>query len=147
VRERNPGPWGAGNGGWELQTQGTQLHWSLDDTAGNHKKTTYANAGNGEWRHTAMIVNREEEKMTTYLDGENEQSADIPEIKSVTSAIPVTIGGGVTGVVDEVGIFNVALNADEVLDIMNKGLSEILGGAAVSPFDRLATTWGKIKYE
>lgn len=145
VRERNPGPWGSGNYGWELQTQGAQIHWSLDDSAGNHQKTTYASAGDGEWRHTAMIVDRDEEKLITYLDGESEKSVAIASIKSVTDTLPVVIGGGVAGAIDEVGIFNVVLTVDDVVDIMNLGLSEVLGGAAVSPSTKLATTWGRLK--
>ncbi|MFQ6043984.1 MAG: LamG-like jellyroll fold domain-containing protein [Candidatus Poribacteria bacterium] len=145
VRERTPSPWGSGNLGWELQTQGVQIHWSLDDKAGHHKRTTYANAGNGEWRHTAMIVNRDKKKLITYLDGGDEKSVDIADIESVTGILPVVIGGGVTGAIDEVGIFNVVLTVDDVVDVMKLGLSEVLGGAAVSPFAKLATTWGRMK--
>jgi hypothetical protein len=131
--------------GWELQTQGLQIHWSLDDRAGHHKKTTYADGGNGEWRHTAMIVNRDKQKLITYLDGADEKSIDIADIEDVTDVQPVTIGGGITGGVDEVGIFNVVLTADDVVEIMNSGLTEILAGAAVSPSAKLATTWGQMK--
>jgi hypothetical protein len=145
VRERNPSPWGSGNYGWELQTQGTRIHWSLDDKAGHHKRTTYENAGNGEWRHTAMIVNRDEKKLITYLDGGNEKSVDIAEIESVTGTLPVIIGGGVMGAIDEVGIFDVALSMDDVVEIMNLGLSEVLKGLAVSPSAKLTTTWGQLK--
>lgn len=145
VRERTPSPWGSGNPGWELQTQGIQIHWSLDDKAGNTIKTSYDNVGNGEWHHTAMIVNRDKKKMITYLDGSNEKSVDIAVIGSVTSTLPIVIGGGVTGDIDEVGIFNVALSMDDVVDIMTRGLSKIFEGAAVSPFAKLAITWGQIK--
>jgi len=144
VRERNPSPWGSGNLGWELQTQGLQIHWSLDDKAGHHKRTTYADGGNGDWRHTAMIVDREEKKMITYLDGE-EKSVDIADIEDVTDVQPVTIGGGITGALDEIGIFNVVLTVDDVTDIMKLGLTEVLGGAAVSPSAKLATTWGRVR--
>ena len=147
VRDRNPSPWGSGNAGWELQTQGVKIHWSLDDKAGNHVKTTYENAGTGEWRHTAMVVDRAEKKMTSYLDGENEKSVNIENIGSVTVVPTVIIGGGIVGAVDEVGIFNVPLSADEVKEIMNRGLHEVLLGAAVSPRSKLATTWGQIKSE
>ena len=145
VRERTPSPWGSGNLGWELQTQGVQIHWSLDDKAGNHQRTTYANGGNGEWRHTAMIVDRDKNKLITYLDGEDEKSVDISAIQEVTDIQPVTIGAGITGALDEIGIFNVVLTVDDVVDIMKLGLTEVLGGAAVSPLDRLATTWGRMK--
>lgn len=146
VRERTPSPWGSGNLGWELQTQGVQIHWSLDDKAGHHKRTTYANGGNGEWRHTAMIVNRDKKKLITYLDGDDEKSADIADIGDVTDIQPVTIGGGITGALDEIGIFNVALTVDDVVDIMKLGLTEVIGGATVSPSSKLATTWGRVKH-
>ena len=145
VRERTPSPWGSGNLGWELQTQGVQIHWSLDDRAGNHQKTTYANGGTGEWRHTAMIVDRDEKKLITYLDGADEKSVGIANIGDVTDVQPVTIGGGITGALDEIGIFNVVLTVDDVVDIMNIGLPEVLGGTAVSPLAKLATTWGRMK--
>lgn len=145
VRDRNPSPWGSGNAGWELQTQGLRIHWSLDDKAGHHVKTTYENAGNGEWRHTAMIVDRGEKKMTSYLDGENEKSVNIENIGSVTVVPTVVIGGGITGAVDEIGIFNVPLSADDVKEIMDKGLREVLFATPVSPGDKLTVTWGEVK--
>jgi hypothetical protein len=46
------------------------------------------------------------------------------------------------GLIDEVGIFNVALTEDDIKDIMNKGLE---GVTAVSPSGKLTTTWGDIK--
>jgi len=46
------------------------------------------------------------------------------------------------GVIDEVGVFNVALSKDDIQDIMNKGLASI---AAVSPSGKLATTWADLK--
>ena len=145
VRERTPGPWGAGNDGWELQTQGTQVHWSLDDKAGHHKKNSYANAGNGEWRHTAMIVDRDEQKLISYLDGANELSVDIADIESVTSALPVVIGNGLAGGIDEFAVFNTVISVDDVLLIMQSGLAEALGGAAVSSTGKLVATWGDLK--
>ena len=83
--------------------------------------------------------------MTSYLDGENEKSVNIENIGSVTVVPSVVIGGGIVGAVDEVGIFNVPLSAEDVVDIMNRGLHEVLFGAAVSPNDKLAVTWGEIK--
>jgi len=146
VRERNPSPWGSGNYGWELQTEGVQIHWSLDDKAGNHQRTTYPDAGNGEWRHTAMIVNREKKMLVSYLDGGDEKTTNIAAIGSVTGELPIVIGGGFIGSIDEVGIFNGILDLDDVTIIMNKGLSEtVKKGAAVYTEDKLAATWGRMK--
>jgi len=46
------------------------------------------------------------------------------------------------GMLDDMAIFSRALSAEEVNDIMNDGLSPI---TAVSPKDKLATTWSNIK--
>ncbi len=146
VRGRNPGPWTGGNVGWELQTEALKVHWSLDDKAGGHQRNTYENAGDGNWHHTAMIVDREKKVMLSYLDGENEKSVNIANIGSVTSGLPVVFGGGYRGSLDEVAIFNTVITQDEVKTIMNKGLAEILKGIiAVKPKDKLATAWGEIK--
>lgn len=51
-------------------------------------------------------------------------------------------GWDFSGVLDEVAIFNTALDVDDINDIMTQGLEEAL---AVSPLGRLTTTWGGIK--
>ena len=146
VRGRNPGPWGGGNTGWELQTQGLIVHWSLDDTAKSALQKSYNNAGDGNWHHTAMIVDRTKKKMITYLDGDNELSADIANIVSITSGTPVVFGGGFKGSIDEVAIFNAVITQDDVKAIMTKGLAETLkSGAAVDPSSKISITWGDIK--
>ena len=53
--------------------------------------------------------------------------------------------GYTDGAIDDVGIFNVALTAGDVKDIMNKGLGRATGLLPVSPKGRLATVWGEIK--
>ena len=145
LRERSPGPWGEGSPGWEIQTQALQIHWSLDDEAGNHQKTSYPDAGNGEWHHTAMIVNREDEMLVSYMDGAGKKTANIANIGSVTGSLPVTFGGGYMGSIDESAIFNVALEEEDIVDIMNLGLAEAVKPEAVSPSAKLATTWGSVR--
>ena len=147
IRGRNTGPWGGGNTGWELQTQLPAIvHWSLDDTAKNAIQKSYNNAGDGNWHHTAMIVDRTKKKMITYLDAENELIADIANIVSITSGTPLVFGGGFIGSIDEVAIFNTAITQDDVNTIMTKGLAETLKGIiAVQPLSKLSVTWGNIK--
>jgi len=147
VRGRNPGPWGGGNTGWELQTQGSSINWSLDDTAKSNLQTTHTNVADGEWHHTAMIVNREKKVLLAYLDGENEQSLNIANIVSISSNTPPVIGGGLIGSIDDVAIFSGVITLDDVVNIMNNGLSEVLKKnlSVVASSDKAATTWGKIK--
>lgn len=47
---------------------------------------------------------------------------------------------GMIGLVDEVAIYNRALTVDEINQDMENGVY-----FAVSPNDKLATTWGKLK--
>lgn len=145
LRERNPSPWGSGNYGWEIQTEGLQIHWSLDDEAGNHQRTTYPAIGDGEWHHTAMIVNREDDMLVSYMDGADKKTANISVMDSVTGGLPVTFGGGYSGSIDESALFNVALEEEDIINIMNLGLAEAVKPEAVSPSAKLATTWGRVR--
>ena len=60
---------------------------------------------------------------------------------------PLMLGGGkiwpFMGIIDDVGIFSKALSADDIKNIMNKGLSSTL--AVVSLSGKLTTTWAEIK--
>jgi len=85
-----------------------------------------------------------------YVNGEEEASQNFPGGIIVTKQ-PVRIGGGANagaaglytpGIIDEVAIFNVALEEKEIQDIMNKGLSSML---AVSLTGKLTTTWAEVK--
>ena len=49
------------------------------------------------------------------------------------------------GLIDDIGIFNVALTEDDVRNIMKNGIGKAIGIAAVSPSAKLATTWSNIK--
>jgi hypothetical protein len=60
-------------------------------------------------------------------------------------AVPAGFNYKYSGAVDEVAIFNKAIAENDILDIMNKGLGKIMGIAAVSSLDKVASTWGKIK--
>ena len=49
-------------------------------------------------------------------------------------------------IIDEVAIFNVALGADDIQMMMDKGLSAMLL-TPVEPEGKLSTTWGKVKQQ
>lgn len=146
IKERIEGPWGAGNHGWEIQTQGTEIDWTLDDTANNHQIASYPGMGDGEWHHTAMIVDRDEKIMKCYMDGAGEKTANIEFMGSVADTLNVEFGGGYAGLIDDVAIFKGILELDDVVEIMNIGLTEaVLEGSAVSSLDKIASTWGRMK--
>lgn len=98
-----------------------------------------------KWHHLAGTYDMKSVK--SYVDGKVE--ADAPfEGKPDNSAGPLTIGGctgmpyPVKGLMDDVGLFNVALTADDIKSVINDGLSK---SSAVAPSGKLATVWGSIK--
>lgn len=146
IKERNESPWGSGNHGWEIQTQGIEIDWTLDDKDGNHQIAGYPGMGDGEWHHTAMIVDRDEKIMKCYMDGAGEKTANIEFMGSVADTLNIELGGGYAGLIDDVAIFNDILELDDVVEIMNIGLTEaVLKGSAVSSLGKIASTWGQLK--
>jgi len=88
--------------------------------------------------------------LKVYVDGEqkNQQNFGTPD----TNTAPVTIGGRMDGsqpllgIVDDIGLFSVALGEDDLKTLMDKGLDATLGLTAVEPNLKSTTTWGQIKF-
>jgi hypothetical protein len=97
----------------------------------------------GEWYHYAGSIVR------AYVDG-----AIMAEVAGLSGAIAdsgidVHIGTSTyafsdaqKGILDEVAIFSIALSEDEIQEVMEDGLLEATGMAAVDPSGKLAMTCG-----
>ena len=100
----------------------------------------------GVWSHVAGIFDGNEIKV--YLNG---------ALKATTPRNTTLVSGDFAlnfgtyangagwfydGLLDEVALFNVALEQEDIQAIMNEGLSNML---AVSPSGKLATTWADLK--
>jgi hypothetical protein len=102
------------------------------------------------WTHFAATYDRVEGMLRTFVNGELITETGRAGDPSPGDAA-VTIGNwndssNFVGVIDEVAIFNVALEAEDILEIATNGLQELLAGSAsVEPFDKLAGTWGDLK--
>ena len=98
----------------------------------------------GEWLHLAMTYDGAEVKI--YVNGEEDAVA--PASGAIeASADELRIGRGApagyfAGTLDEIAIFRVALGQDEIMDVMDSGLTGFL---AIEPQAKLAETWGSIK--
>jgi len=87
--------------------------------------------------------------LRVYVDGkkENEQNFDKPD----SNTAPVAIGDRMDnsqpllGIVDDIGLFSVALGEDDLNNIKEDGLGKALRITAVEPASKLATTWGQLK--
>ena len=95
-----------------------------------------------EWTHLAATYDGS--KMKLYYDGEVKVEADASGTID-TNDVPVSVGRNsegdrehYIGLVDEVGIWSVALDEDEIGQAME-------GVTAVEPENKLPTKWGAIK--
>lgn len=99
------------------------------------------------WSHVANVYDGK--TVSIYVDGElkiSQQGVFSLNDNQQTSWFATDKGGWLSNCIeDEIGIFTVALTADEVKDIMEHGISWSLGGTAVKPLDKLSTTWGRLK--
>lgn len=102
-----------------------------------------------EWHHVASTYDGA--TRTIYVDGEVD--AEQPATGTLgVAGIDLFIGGSAdpdprpgNGLINELGLFNVALEQEDIQAIMNDGLASETGVAAVSAKDRLTTTWASIK--
>ena len=106
------------------------------------------------WQHVAVTYDASTDEARIYLDGKLDNST-ISAVATFDTDEKLQIGrhyresdgatgGYVDGLIDEVGIFNVALTEADIQAIMNDGLSSML---AVSPKDKLTTTWADLKQQ
>ena len=102
----------------------------------------------GEWHHIASTYDLKEFRL--YIDGKLD-ATQATTTKPDTNTGPFVIGAfldganATNGLVDEVGLFSAPLEEEDILAIMNNGLAEATGVAAVSSTGKLTTTWGGIK--
>jgi len=102
----------------------------------------------GEWHHLAGTFDGDfirgwvdgMMEAQTGEQGEPDQPEDRPLTIGAVNGIPVK------GIIDDVALFSVALEEDDIKEIMDNGLEKTLGIVAVEPAGRLAITWGEIKY-
>ncbi len=98
-----------------------------------------------KWHHLAFTFDGKMGRV--YVDGELE--TEKPNTNSFQSNDPITIGvpnidnqNGLSGVIEEIRISNVARTQAEIKSAMNVGLATIL---SVDPASKLATRWGYLK--
>ena len=124
---------------WTRFTSGGPTQWGFQQFG-----TTIVT--DNEWHHLAGTYDMESVK--SYIDGVVEADAPFSGEPDLSPG-PLNIGDcpgfpyPVKGIMDDVGLFNVALTEDEIRSIMNDGLRET--ATAVSISYKLVTVWGDIK--
>ena len=120
------------------------------DGAGGYFGT---NGGTGvpskTWAHLTITYSIKDKVMLSYVDGKEHTrtptngeplGANINVLKIGRS--PWHDGFPVTGIIDEVRVYNRALNAEEILKAM-----EEYKAAVVAPLGKLSNAWGRIKVQ
>ncbi|MDE0638389.1 MAG: LamG domain-containing protein [Candidatus Poribacteria bacterium] len=104
-----------------------------------------------DWHMYTVTYDSSTGKWFIYIDAKEESTLDLDKVPLDADAGPVYIGwdsccgGGRFGnaIIDEVAIFNVALEQDDIETLMDKGLAPTV--AAVEAEGKMTTAWGKVK--
>ncbi len=134
--------------GWVLGANGGIYPECWDKNGTNHT-TTQGSITANTWTHLALTYSSKTEVMVMYIDGEEVGSLDnggqpIGQTNNVLiiGASPWGKDWPSAGIYDDVKLYNVAFNADQVKTIL---MEAGIGTTAVSPEYKLATTWSEIK--
>ena len=104
------------------------------------------------WHHAGAVFDHAAKQASLYVDGARLAQKTIAGIDFGATEEKLCVGSAcpgdfLSGVIDEVAVFNVALTEDDVNEIMNKGLDGALGLTAVEPGGKLAAIWAGVKAE
>ena len=103
--------------------------------------------GDDKWHFIVGRADADAGKSSVWIDGKMEAEADFNAKDGYgTSEGVFHIGRHydryTAGIIDDVALFNVALEEEDMETIMNNGVET---AAAVEPVNKLTTTWGRIK--
>ena len=143
--KENRGPTGR-NYGMFLNINTGVLHYSFTRASSWRSYNAKTPLTDGKWHHVAITYDGKSFK--AYVDGEVDAETSISE-KPDMHDNSIFIGGcpldgsyALTGMVDEVAVYNRALSEAEIKSAM-EGFSKVILG--VDPSSKLATTWGELK--
>lgn len=103
-----------------------------------------------KWHHLAATVSSA--AIDLYVDGKLDSAlGGVQSISASNSTVTIGApnsngwGSSFNGLIDEVAVFNVALEEGDILILMKTGLKESLFPSAVDLSGKLTTTWANIK--
>ena len=124
--------WGGGVYAYNCYTNFNNPVFSLRDAANTTTTLAFGTTScmDGTWHHVALVSN--DTDMRVYIDGVlDSNGANNPKTYSAginNSSSNFLVGYSVDGLMKEVGVFNTALTAEQVLEIKTYGLDGKNGG-------------------
>jgi hypothetical protein len=129
---------------YDNQPDGAWTFWSGNGTAGgNWQVLDGPKVVLGEWQHIAISYDNAAEKKKLYVNGEVVAESD--DIVFPNDTTPFNIGSGedqgtgfqFVGDIDDIGLWNVALNDNHIIVAMEGGVKAFTegGGGQVNPLD------------
>ena len=105
--------------------------------------------GDDKWHFVVGRADASTGKASIWIDGEMEAETDFNEKDGYGTGEGVFHIGRhydryTAGIIDDVALFNVALEEEDLKDLMDNGVET---AAAVEPINKLTTTWGRIKQQ
>ncbi len=103
----------------------------------------------GKWYHVAWTLDGTHE--AAYINGvmmgefDKGNSGTAPGEHALEIGRRTEGGLNVTGAIDDVGVFGVALGPDDIMSIYEDGLGLAMGITPVEPAGKLATTWSDLR--
>jgi len=143
-----PGGAGGDSRPWYLVyflTSGTVDMFLRDAGGANSRAMGTTQVNDGEWHHVLGLKDGNEVRI--YIDGQEDGTA--PAVDAVYGendqplVFMVHFDRWITGLIDEVAIYNRALDDAEIDTLMN-GIGDV--AKAVDPASKLTTSWGAVKY-
>lgn len=115
----------------------------------NSRVDSTQDIGDDNWHFVAGRADASGKKVSIWIDGEMQGEAPMSVDDGYGTSEGVLHFGRhfdryANGIIDDIALFNVALDEKDMNEIMDNGLEE---ASAVEASNKLATTWGKIKYK
>ena len=118
-----------------------------DSASASFRANGTSEIGDDKWHFVVGRADADAGKASIWIDGKMEAEADFNTKDGYGTGDGVFHIGRhydryTDGIIDEVAIFNVALEEEDIKFLMENGLET---AAAVEPVNKLTTTWGRIK--
>ena len=120
-----------------------------DSSSASFRANGTSEIGDDKWHFVVGRADADAGKASIWIDGKMEAEADFNTKDGYGTGDGVFHIGRhydryTDGIIDEVGLFNVALEEEDIKFLMDNGLET---AAAVEPVNKLTTTWGRIKQQ